>query len=71
VVSMMPGVYLFRMASGLLQVASGSPAASDLLGTATADGLTAAMIILAMSFGLIVPKLMIDHLGDHLPRAKP
>lgn len=76
VVSMMPGVYLFRMASGLLQVASGSPAASDLLGTATADGLTAAMIILAMSFGLIVPKLMIDYLGDHLsgdrlPRAKP
>jgi uncharacterized membrane protein YjjB (DUF3815 family) len=71
VVSMMPGVYLFRMASGLLQVASGSPAASDLLGAATADGLTAAMIILAMSFGLIVPKLMIDYLGDHLARAKP
>src|SRR5450432_1165242 len=71
VVSMMPGVYLFRMARGLLQVASGSPAASDLLGTATADGLTAAMIILAMSFGLMVPKLMIDYLGDHLARAKP
>jgi hypothetical protein len=29
------------------------------------------MIIVAMSFGLIVPKWMIDYLGGHLPRAKP
>jgi uncharacterized membrane protein YjjP (DUF1212 family) len=70
VVSMMPGVYLFRMASGLLQIASGSPVASDLLSATTADGLIAGMIILAMSFGLIVPKLAIDYLADRLPRAK-
>jgi uncharacterized membrane protein YjjP (DUF1212 family) len=70
VVSMMPGVYLFRMASGLLQIASGSPVASDLLSASTTDGLIAAMIILAMSFGLIVPKLAIDYLADRLPRAK-
>jgi uncharacterized membrane protein YjjB (DUF3815 family) len=61
VVSMMPGVYLFRMASGLLQIASGSP---EMLSATTADGLTAAMIILAMSLGLIVPKLAIDYLAD-------
>jgi uncharacterized membrane protein YjjP (DUF1212 family) len=68
VVSMMPGVYLFRMASGLLQIASGSPTTLDMLSATTADGLIAAMIILAMSFGLIVPKLAVDYLADHLPR---
>jgi uncharacterized membrane protein YjjP (DUF1212 family) len=71
VVSMMPGVYLFRMASGLLQIANGSPTTLDMLSATTADGLSAAMIILAMSFGLIVPKLAVDHRGDRLPRAKP
>jgi uncharacterized membrane protein YjjP (DUF1212 family) len=71
VVSMIPGVYLFRMASGLLQIATGSPATLDMLSATTADGLIAALIILAMSFGLIVPKLAIDYLADHLPRAKP
>ena len=70
VVSMMPGVYLFRMASGLLQIANGSPTTLDMLSATTADGLIAAMIILAMSFGLIVPKMAIDYFSDHLPPAK-
>jgi len=69
VVSIMPGVYLFRMASGLLQIARGSPTTVDTLSATTADGLIAAVIILAMSFGLIVPKLAVDYLGNHLPRA--
>jgi hypothetical protein len=29
-----------------------------------AEGMTAMMIIFAMSLGLIVPKLIIDYLGD-------
>lgn len=62
VVSMMPGVYLFRAASGLLQLANGSHTTLALLNATIADGLTAATITLAMSFGLIVPKLTIDHL---------
>jgi uncharacterized membrane protein YjjP (DUF1212 family) len=70
VVSMIPGVYLFRMASGLLQIAGGAPGNLDLLSATAADGLTAAIIILAMSFGLIVPKLVIDHFGDQA-RARP
>ena len=59
VVSMMPGVYLFRMGSGLVQIAEGTQSTTDLVNT-VASGATAAMIILAISFGLIVPKLIID-----------
>jgi uncharacterized membrane protein YjjP (DUF1212 family) len=63
VVSMMPGVFLFRMASGLVQLADGSHTTLELLGTTIADGMTAIMIILAMSFGLIVPKMVVDRLA--------
>ena len=64
VVSLMPGVYLFRMASGLLQIAGGGQTTSDLLNATTADGLVAATIIIAMSAGLIVPKLVIDRFSQ-------
>jgi hypothetical protein len=65
---MVPGVYLFRMASGLLQLADGSHTTEDLIGATIADGMTAVFIILAMSFGLIVPKLAIDRFAE---RSKP
>jgi uncharacterized membrane protein YjjB (DUF3815 family) len=70
VVSMIPGVYLFRMASGALQLASGSHPALELLSGTIADGMTAVAIILAMSFGLILPKLAIDRLGERSPQAR-
>jgi len=62
VVSMMPGVFLFRMASGLLLLTSSSNTTLALLGETIADGMTATTIILAMSLGLIVPKVVIDSL---------
>ncbi len=70
VVSMIPGVLLFRMASGLLQLANGSNTTLDLLGATIADGVTALNVILAMSFGLIIPKIAVDRLGDGAMRAK-
>jgi uncharacterized membrane protein YjjP (DUF1212 family) len=69
VVSLMPGVYLFRVASGLLQIASGSQTTAELISATVADGVTATTIILAMSFGLIIPKMIIDYFSDRWTQA--
>ncbi|HUK90957.1 MAG TPA: threonine/serine exporter family protein [Blastocatellia bacterium] len=71
VVSMMPGVFLFRMTSGLLQLADNSNTTLSLLGATIADGVTAVNIILAMSFGVVVPKIIIDHFTGEASRSKP
>jgi hypothetical protein len=47
-----------------VQIAGGRQTTLELISTTIADGMTAMMIICAMSFGLIVPKLVIDYLGD-------
>jgi uncharacterized membrane protein YjjP (DUF1212 family) len=70
VVSMMPGVYLFRMSSGLVQIAGGVEMTLPLLQETISDGMTASIIILAMSLGLIVPKLIVDYFGDRSTHAK-
>jgi len=70
VVSMMPGVFLFRMASGLLQLADGSRTTLELISATLSDGMTAVIIVLAMSFGLIVPKIIIDYLSERPTQPK-
>src|SRR5215510_9565353 len=64
VVSMMPGVFVFRMASGLVQLANDPNASFELLRATIADGMTAITVILAMSFGVVFPKIVIDRIGD-------
>ena len=64
VVSMLPGVFLFRMASGLLQLAEGSQTTFELIGATIANGASAVAVIVAISFGLVVPKIGLDRLGD-------
>jgi len=64
VVSMLPGVLLFRMASGLVQIAGGAQTSMELISATIADGMSALISILAMSLGLITPKLVIDDLSE-------
>ncbi len=64
VVSMVPGVLMFRMASGLTQLSTAAQPTWDLMGATLADGWLAVLVILAMSFGLIVPKLLMDFLSE-------
>jgi uncharacterized membrane protein YjjB (DUF3815 family) len=62
VVSLIPGVFLFRMADGLAElVALGGTPSPDLLFGVMAVGTTAILIVMAMTFGLIFPKMCIDH----------
>jgi uncharacterized membrane protein YjjP (DUF1212 family) len=70
VVSLIPGVFLFRMAGGLVElVAAGREASPELLLSTVTDGMTAVLIFLAMAFGLIAPKMLIEHfyprISDH------
>jgi uncharacterized membrane protein YjjP (DUF1212 family) len=70
VVSLIPGVFIFRMAGGLVDlIEPGGKASPDLLLSIASDGITAVLIFLAMAFGLIAPKLLIEHflpsLGDY------
>ena len=70
VVSMMPGILLFRMASGLMQIAGGAQTSLGLISATIADGTAALISILAMSLGLITPKLVIDDLSERSTKVK-
>ena len=62
VVSMVPGFYIFQTSSALLQLISMGPDASpDLLMSAVANGTTAFLIVVAIAFGLILPRMLFEH----------
>lgn len=69
VVSMMPGLFLFRAASGLVELVSiRKDASADLLSSVVANGTTAFLIILAMTIGLILPRMLLKRF---LPSSSP
>ena len=62
VVSLIPGVFLFRMGGGLVALAAlGGRASPELLLASIADGSAAMLIMLSMALGLILPKMLIEH----------
>lgn len=65
VVSMMPGFFLFQAANSLVSLVALAPHASAALVTnVVANGATAFLIVLAMTFGLILPRMLF---GRFLP----
>jgi len=70
IVAMMPGFFLFSAASALVElVALGERAPAALLAGIVANGTTAFLIILAMTCGLILPRVLLDHVRP--PQAPP
>jgi uncharacterized membrane protein YjjB (DUF3815 family) len=63
VVSLMPGFFLFNTATGLVELVSIGPAApAALLTGIVANSATAFLIIMAMAFGLIIPRMLYERL---------
>ena len=66
VVALIPGVYVFRMAEGFLQLAvTGAATPPEVISGTLADGVSAFLITLAMAFGLILPKVCIERFTRH------
>ena len=63
VVSLIPGVFVFRMAGGLVRMVGLAERTPLSLLTATiADGGTAFIVLMAMAFGLLVPRMIVERL---------
>lgn len=61
VVSMMPGIFVFKFAASLIDIYNaGNQAPLPMLLDAVTNGTGAFMIVMAMTFGLIVPKMLIE-----------
>jgi uncharacterized membrane protein YjjB (DUF3815 family) len=65
VVALIPGVFLFRMAAALVQLAGlGEKAPLALVSVVLGDGATAMLIFVAMGLGLIAPKLLSERFSS-------
>ena len=60
VVSMLPGVYLFPMASGFAQMTAGVGVSATLVSATLYNGVVTAAVVLAMCPALLVPRLVLD-----------
>jgi uncharacterized membrane protein YjjB (DUF3815 family) len=61
IVSLVPGVYVFRLLSGLIQAIDGTATPQILTGTLI-DGLTAFLIVLGMTVGLVIPMQLLTRI---------
>lgn len=61
VVSMMPGIFLFKFASGVIAVyLAGEATSLAVLTEVVSNGTATLLIVMVMTFGLILPKMLID-----------
>ena len=60
VVALVPGVYVFRMLSGIVQLQSTTSA--DLLAATVSDAAVAILVVAGMAIGLVVPMCLRDAL---------
>jgi uncharacterized membrane protein YjjP (DUF1212 family) len=61
VVSMMPGIFIFKFADGLINIyLAGNAATLSMLTEMIGHGIAALLIVLLMTFGLIIPKMLIE-----------
>ncbi|MBA4791156.1 MAG: threonine/serine exporter family protein [Rhizobiales bacterium] len=63
VVSLIPGSFVFRMSADLVGITASGSGAPALLTAAVMNGATALTIMVAMAFGLILPKMLIENLS--------
>lgn len=69
VVSMMPGIFIFKFSNGLLGMYnSGTASTLALFNNTYHNGMTALLIVAAMTFGLLFPKLIIECIVAKKPR---
>jgi uncharacterized membrane protein YjjP (DUF1212 family) len=72
VVSLIPGAFMFAAIAGLGAIVGlGAGSTSSMVAEVLSDGATAAVVILAMTTGLLVPKMLMDGLVPslgHTPR---
>jgi uncharacterized membrane protein YjjP (DUF1212 family) len=67
VVSLIPGVFLFQMAGGLVDLVSlGADAPPSVLAGVVTNGFSAFVILLAITLGLILPKMMIEKFAPQM-----
>jgi uncharacterized membrane protein YjjB (DUF3815 family) len=70
VVSLIPGSYLFRMAGGMAGLlAARTEAGPDLFFQVMADATGAILIVVAMTFGLVIPRTCLANVSQRLTRA--
>jgi uncharacterized membrane protein YjjB (DUF3815 family) len=62
VVSLMPGFFLFNAATGLVELVSMPDAPAALLTSIVTNGATAFLIVMAMTFGLVLPRMLFERI---------